>query len=190
MYYAPTEVISAPRRCDQHLLDTASPLLEATKQRSLDMMPHQAKSWHSCQLQLTYFSFALAIVAVLTACVGERNEFTVPAPAGGVAPVAQPQGGATQVVKPQQPLAPPIHPMLQDPEAESHEWTHNFKANSLSDAEQICQKMANNSGLTTLLKTTQRTKTPDKFGKVKFTCWFKSEITGGAYGDDRNRTGN
>ena len=154
------------------------------------MMPHEARSWHSRQLQLTYFSFALAIAAILTACAGERSEFTVPVPAGGVAPIAQPQGGTSQIPQYQPPLAPPVsHPMMQDPEANNQEWTGEVKASDLSNAEQSCKRLAEQYG-TELLKTTQLTKTPDKFGKVKFVCWFKSETTGGSYGDDRNRSGN
>lgn len=135
-------------------------------------MPHQAKSWHSCQLQLTYCSFALAIVALLTACVGERNEFTVPASAGGVAPVAQPQGGATQVVKPQQPLAPPIHPMLQDPEAQQPaEYDEPILAASKEEAERICRDKAKRDGVEVV-----RVQEPSKIRKGKnqqYRCWFK-----------------
>jgi hypothetical protein len=154
------------------------------------MMPHQAKSWHSRQLQLIYCSFALAIATASTGCVGERNEFTVPVPAGGAGTVTQPQRGTSQVPQYQQPLAPTInHPMMNDPEGNNQEWTGEVEAKDLSTAEQFCKKLAEQYGAE-LLKTTQLTKTPDKFGKVKFICWFKSETTGGSYGDDRNSAGN
>ncbi len=79
--------------------------------------------------------------------------------------------------------------MMQDPEAKNQEWTSEVKAKDLATAQQSCQRLAEQYG-TELLNTTQLTKTPDKFGKVKFVCWFKSETTGGSYGDDRNRSGN
>jgi hypothetical protein len=104
---------------------------------------------------------------------------------GGGSTTYRAPAGSGQV--PASPLAPV--PMMNDPEAKNQEWTTEVKAKDLSTAEQSCKRLAEQYGAE-LLNTTQLTKTPDKLGKVKFVCWFKSETTGGSYGDDRNRSGN
>ncbi len=70
--------------------------------------------------------------------------------------------------------------MLQDPE-NLKLWTQSIRAKDQAEAEVECQRIADREVLTTLVNITQETKTPDRNGKVKFTCWFQTE---GATDDD------
>lgn len=73
--------------------------------------------------------------------------------------------------------------MLQDPENPSTEWSEEVIASNLKEAEKQCQFIANAGELTEVLNVTQRTKTPNKRGKYRFICWFKSEVN---YDDSDN----
>ena len=81
-------------------------------------------------------SFAL-ITLFAVGC--ERNEFTVPVPAGGGAIPAQQAPSQTA------PLAPPVYPILQDPEQEAQDMGNPYvggsvKAGTQKDAEKECKR--------------------------------------------------
>lgn len=76
-------------------------------------------------------------------------------------------------------------PMLSDPEAEAEEWADEVYAPDLATAKARCQNVANNAGgVTEVLDVTQTTKTPNRQGNFRFTCWLKSETGGSPSGTD------
>lgn len=66
--------------------------------------------------------------------------------------------------------------MLQDPDAAKEEWEQEVYAPNLPTAQQRCQNIAMNAGLTEVLSVTQKTKTPNRSGNYTFICWFRSEV--------------
>ena len=76
--------------------------------------------------------------------------------------------------------------MLQDPEAEMEEWEQEVFAPDLATAQQKCQNIAINAGLTEVLSVTQKTKTPNRSGNYTFICWLRSEVGGSDANDDHS----
>jgi hypothetical protein len=65
--------------------------------------------------------------------------------------------------------------VLLDPENLDY-WQQPVRAKDLKEATSKCEKLAERQDMTVLIDVTQSTKTRDKNGKVKFLCWFQSEL--------------
>jgi hypothetical protein len=96
----------------------------------------------------------------------EKNEFTVPVPAGGGAIPAQQAPSQTA------PTIPPVHPILQDPETHpAPQYDEPVLAADAAEADRICRKKAEEQGVELV-----RVQPPSKIRKGKnqtYRCWFQ-----------------
>ena len=84
-----------------------------------------------------------------------------------------------------QPASPPPVtadlPMLQDPEAEVHEWKTDVWAYSKADAMRECRRIEKTQELTELIGVQQVYKKPSKLNQFLFYCLFRSEVESEPY---------
>ncbi|MBW4653978.1 MAG: hypothetical protein KME20_13220 [Kaiparowitsia implicata GSE-PSE-MK54-09C] len=73
-----------------------------------------------------------------------------------------------------------IMPMLQDPEAEYHEWEYEVWASSPEQAASKCRQAAEQQGLTTFHENSvkQVTRRPSQYGEYLYKCSMSSEVYG------------
>jgi len=102
------------------------------------MVPYLTCQQQSCWSRSHKFAIALGIGILLGSC--EPNEM-YPVPVG-VPNGGNPPAQNYRPVEPAKPTIPPIHPILEDPEAKTEEWEDDTFANSQEEAESKCRQKA------------------------------------------------
>ncbi len=103
------------------------------------MLPYSACQQLRCWSRHYRFAIALSVGVLLSSCEpSEMYPVPVGVPAGGSNLPSQ----NYSPVQPARPIAPPINPILEDPEAKTEEWEDDVFANSPEEAESKCRQKA------------------------------------------------
>jgi hypothetical protein len=66
--------------------------------------------------------------------------------------------------------------MLQDPGNPFEEWEQEVWARDIDTAQVRCKRIAEYTGLTTVLNVSLARKSPSKSGNYRYICWFRTEV--------------
>lgn len=135
------------------------------------MVPYSACQQQRCWTRPYRFAIALSAGVLLSSCEpSELYPVPVGAPAGGSNLPSQNYRPA----QPARPIAPPINPILEDPERKTEEWEDDAFANSLEEAESRCHQKAES--MTQTGKTLVVSLGARQLKGRLYKCKFRSEV--------------
>ena len=135
------------------------------------MLPYSACQQLRCWSRHCRFAIALSAGILLSAC--EPNEM-YPVPVGAPAGGSNLPGQKYNPVQPARPIAPPINPILEDPEAITEEWEDDVFADSQEEAASKCRQKAEN--MTQTGKTLVVSLGARQLKGRLYKCKFRSEV--------------
>ncbi len=135
------------------------------------MVPYSACQQLRCWSRHYRFAIALSAGVLLSSCEpSEMYPVPVGAPAGGSNLPSQNHSP----VQPAPPIAPPINPILEDPEGKTEEWEDDAFANSQEEAESRCRQKAES--MTQTGKTLVVSLGARQLKGRLYKCKFRSEV--------------
>ncbi len=135
------------------------------------MVPYSACQQLRCWSRPYRFAIALSAGILLGAC--EPSEL-YPAPVGAPAGGSNLPSQNYSPVQPAPPIAPPINPILEDPERRTEEWEDDAFANSQEEAESRCRQKAES--MTQTGKTLVVSLGARQLKGRLYKCKFRSEV--------------